>query len=153
MQLSFPAYTDLLSPADLVVRQRDRDLDDAKVAALADSMRESGWMGRPVLALLPDANASVQALTGHHRIAAAAQAGIDVPTYVLYTGDHQVVEQEDGLYDCALCPSGACWADALLDARTDDALLAAIEASGDEGAIALTRAEFAAPECAPEARP
>ncbi len=43
--------------------------DDNKLAKLVDSMQD-GWVGLPVLAL--DSGDHLQALTGSHRIAAAA---------------------------------------------------------------------------------
>ena len=52
--------------------------DAGKVAELVASMLADGWQGAPVLAI------GEQALTGTHRIEAAREAGIDVPTLDLY---------------------------------------------------------------------
>ena len=56
--------------------------DQSKVEALAYDFVEKGYDGRPILAI-DNGDGSYQALTGSHRIFAAREAGIDVPTKIL----------------------------------------------------------------------
>lgn len=49
-------------------------MDTAKRDALAADMEANGWVGAPVVVL-----SETQALTGAHRIAAAAKADVNVP--------------------------------------------------------------------------
>lgn len=56
------------------------DADDrAKLAQLIDSMETNGWAGAPVL-VITEPDGDPIAITGSHRIHAARQADIDVPT-------------------------------------------------------------------------
>ncbi len=106
---------------------RHEQRDEQKLAALVASMGERGWQGRPLLAY--DDGNGIHYLTGSHRIAAALALGIDqVPAYVLDArGDD---------------PSGI-W-EQIIEARDDEALLAALTTLGDVDAIALMAAELAA---------
>jgi hypothetical protein len=49
--------------------------DEKKLDSLVESMKEKGWVGRPILAY--DIGRGPEALTGSHRIQAARKAGID----------------------------------------------------------------------------
>jgi len=49
------------------------------VRALAEDMRQRGWVGRPIVAVFFKYDDMLTALTGSHRIAAARDAGIEVP--------------------------------------------------------------------------
>jgi len=82
----------LFNPLGLAVDMVDandlqpwNDLEDEdKVAALAESMRTDGWRGPPVV-VIPGKDygwgpTSPIAITGSHRIYAAREAGIEVPT-------------------------------------------------------------------------
>jgi hypothetical protein len=51
------------------------EVDQDKVDSIAMSMMQDGWQGYPLLTI------DDIALTGSHRIAAAAEANIEVPTY------------------------------------------------------------------------
>lgn len=53
--------------------------DAAKLATLIDSMRTQGWTGAPVV-VIPREGCDPVAITGSHRITAAREVGIDVPT-------------------------------------------------------------------------
>lgn len=53
--------------------------DEAKLDQLTESMRRDGWIGAPVVVVYRD-DADPLAVTGSHRIAAAREVGIDVPT-------------------------------------------------------------------------
>lgn len=58
--------------------------DEDKLAALVDSMTTHGWLGAPIV-VIPGEDygwgpCDPQAITGSHRLAAAYEAGIDVPT-------------------------------------------------------------------------
>lgn len=52
--------------------------NDAKLEQLVESMRRDGWVGAPVV-VVDREDADPLAVTGSHRIAAAREAGIDVP--------------------------------------------------------------------------
>lgn len=53
--------------------------DEAKLADLVESMAANGWVGAPVVVITTE-DGDPQAITGSHRIAAAREVGIDVPT-------------------------------------------------------------------------
>lgn len=53
--------------------------DDSKLASLVNDMTASGWAGAPIV-VITSADRDPIAITGSHRIAAAREAGIDVPT-------------------------------------------------------------------------
>ncbi|MGW4467444.1 ParB/Srx family N-terminal domain-containing protein [Micromonospora sp. NPDC004704] len=53
--------------------------DEDKLTALTESMTEHGWVGAPIVVITTE-DGDPQAITGSHRLAAAREAGIDVPT-------------------------------------------------------------------------
>jgi hypothetical protein len=53
-------------------------VDAAKLDALTEAMTASGWVGAPVVVTTIEPGDPI-AVTGSHRIRAAARAGIDVP--------------------------------------------------------------------------
>jgi ParB-like chromosome segregation protein Spo0J len=53
--------------------------DEAKLAALVESMATTGWRGAAVV-VVERVDGDPVAVTGSHRIAAAHEAGIEVPT-------------------------------------------------------------------------
>ncbi len=95
--------------------------DTAKVEAIAESMRASGWMGNPILVDDEDSN-EPKALTGTHRLAAAELAGIEP---VVYSLEGTGVDVAALFFDCA----------------DDEDMLEVIEQSGDEEAIRIMREE------------
>lgn len=85
--------TDLLAGLTVTEIDPDRvqtwnDVDDhGKYASLVESMSSHGWQGAPVV-VIPGVDhgwgeGDPHAVTGSHRIAAAREAGIDVPTVQL----------------------------------------------------------------------
>lgn len=56
--------------------------DEAKLDQLTESMRLYGWIGAPVV-VIDRGDADPLAVTGSHRIVAAREVGIDVPTVTL----------------------------------------------------------------------
>ena len=53
--------------------------DNKKLLSLTESMKNTGWQGRPILTY--DVGRGEEALTGSHRIKAAREANIEVPIY------------------------------------------------------------------------
>jgi ParB-like chromosome segregation protein Spo0J len=57
--------------------------DEDKLTALADSMRTDGWVGAPIVTIAARdygwGAGNPVAITGSHRIPAAAKAGVEVP--------------------------------------------------------------------------
>jgi hypothetical protein len=53
--------------------------DAKKLLSLTESMKNTGWQGRPILTY--DVGRGEEALTGSHRIKAAREANIEVPIY------------------------------------------------------------------------
>lgn len=53
--------------------------DTKKLLSLTESMKNTGWQGRPILTY--DVGRGEEALTGSHRIKAAREANIEVPIY------------------------------------------------------------------------
>ena len=53
--------------------------DAKKLLSLTESMKNTGWQGRPILTY--DVGRGEEALTGSHRIEAAREANIEVPIY------------------------------------------------------------------------
>ncbi|MEM7048923.1 MAG: ParB N-terminal domain-containing protein [Acidobacteriota bacterium] len=102
--------------------------DECKVEALAESMRAEGWIGRSILVL-----DETMALSGTHRLAAAIEAGIEVPIYRISAGawDPDTAEEQQ-------------WAADLADARDDEERLAILEQIGDAEAIEIMTAEIEA---------
>ncbi|HET8684787.1 MAG TPA: ParB N-terminal domain-containing protein [Micromonosporaceae bacterium] len=87
--------TGVVNPLDLPVALLDaaevepwNDVEDeGKLASLAESMRDGGWRGPPVV-VIPAQDygwgaGSPQAITGSHRIHAAREVGVQVPTVSL----------------------------------------------------------------------
>lgn len=103
--------------------------DKVKYQALVDRMTETGeWIGRPLLAY-DFGNGGKFALTGSHRLAAAKEAGVDVP--VKYV--HESVENyknKDGKYLQDVVGYG------------DEDVHAFLKNSGDKEASALMKAEI-----------
>jgi hypothetical protein len=88
--------------------------------ALVQDMKRNGWRGRPVL-VLRQVDGQDRALTGSHRIAAAREAGVDVP--VVYV-DPKAAQWEDerGLF--------GSFSDAIGDQRVAEFLRAAGDPRG-----------------------
>jgi|AntRauTorcE11898_2_1112593.scaffolds.fasta_scaffold08831_2 hypothetical protein len=95
--------------------------DTNKLATIADDMKKNGWTGNPVL-IDDDESNEPKALTGSHRIAAAAIAGIDVEHYSLAETD---IDLGAIFFDC----------------NDDDDILEVIEAGSDEEAIRIMSEE------------
>lgn len=53
--------------------------DEAKLESLIESMRVNGWQGAPVVVVERE-DSDPLAATGSHRVAAAREVGIEVPT-------------------------------------------------------------------------
>lgn len=96
--------------------------DEAKVEAIAESMRANGWVGRPILVEDEDAN-ETQAFTGTHRLAAAELAGIEPQVYSLVSGSTDIGAL---MFDCV----------------DDEDRLEVIEQGGDEMAIEIMQEEI-----------
>jgi hypothetical protein len=61
--------------------------DNKKLLSLIESMKNTGWQGRPILTY--DVGRGNEALTGSHRIKAAREANIEVPIYkIKNVGDY-----------------------------------------------------------------
>jgi uncharacterized protein len=103
-------------------------VDPDKVESLAESMRRNGWSGRPVLAY-EGANGTTAA-TGSHRIAAAHEAGIDVP--VMNIGDDVLYYTDE---------DGNTLAD-LIGTGDDRPLEKFLREAGDDRAADLIQAEI-----------
>ena len=99
--------------------------DKGKFKTLVNSMEKNGWQGRPVIAYR-DENNSVYALTGSHRIAAAKEAGIDVPVKFL-SDDAINFEDSYGKF--------------ITDLRRDDDIKDFLDELGDEDAISIFKEE------------
>lgn len=95
--------------------------DEAKVEAIAESMRKNGWFGRPILVEDEDAS-ETQAFTGTHRIAAAKHAGIEPEVYSLVNGKTDI---------------GAL----MFDCLDDEDRIKVINQGGDETAIEIMAQE------------
>jgi hypothetical protein len=65
----------LMNPKELKTLNKIEDV--GKYKQILESMKESGYQGRPILAYMDKGKA--KALTGSHRLYAARKAGIDVP--------------------------------------------------------------------------
>jgi hypothetical protein len=75
--LAMNVVHDVINPQGIVPPHNVRDV--AKKEKLTENMEKNGWVGRPILVF--DAGRGNEALTGSHRIAAAKQAGIEIPIY------------------------------------------------------------------------
>ena len=109
--------------------------DQNKFNALVTSMKESGWVGRPVL--VEEHGDGYQAWTGSHRIAAAKKAGVMVPVVVMDSNAIQQYLADNDAEPGSLFDYGASQA-----ALDDDEKLRLLEEFGDERAIALLREEL-----------
>lgn len=105
--------------------------DKKKLADLVKKMQANGWQGRPVLTV--DLGRGPEALTGSHRIRAAKQAGIDVPTIAI---DPEIGNYED---DNGKTIRDAMWWEA-------DEIADYLEKAGEMEAAKLMRAEHDAQE-------
>jgi hypothetical protein len=65
-------------------------VDENKVKVIAKSMAKNGWQGYPLLTIGDDL-----ALTGSHRIAAAARAGIEPETYNLDISRYDILHNPE----------------------------------------------------------
>lgn len=107
-----------------------------KLNQLAGNMREHGWSGRPILAIV--CGDYLQAITGSHRIAAAELAGIEVEICEIIQPAFDGADYEvSDLYDT------------MINGSDDDDRLAAMVALHnvglvDDEALAIMRAEVAA---------
>ena len=95
--------------------------DDKKFNDLAAAMEDQGWVGRPVL-VYRDSSDAIWAITGSHRIAAAEEAWVEVPCYVVDLSD----EQQEAMHD----------------AWRDEERLEIIKTTNDNDAIAIMQAEI-----------
>lgn len=68
-------HDDVVDPRSIIPLHGVEDPD--KLNALVDRMKASGWQGRPVL--VEETADGYQGLTGSHRVAAAREAGVEVP--------------------------------------------------------------------------
>ena len=73
---------EMLDPNNIVPLHDAHDAD--KLTKLIDSMTTNGWSGAPIV-VIPGRDygwgpGNPQAITGSHRIAAARETGIDIPT-------------------------------------------------------------------------
>lgn len=75
--LAMNVVHDVINPQGIEPPHNVRDV--AKKEKLTENMEKNGWVGRPLLVF--DAGRGNEALTGSHRIAAAKQAGIEIPIY------------------------------------------------------------------------
>lgn len=78
-----PDLGDIVCLAPGLIRPIHEPRDPKLFGRLLRSMRERGWLGRPLL-VVPAVLGVYQALTGSHRLAAALEAGLDtIPAIVL----------------------------------------------------------------------
>jgi len=69
---------DILSPFDLVGRQTRDEMSKNQIKKLTKDMQQNGWNGPPIKVYVVDGKTII--VDGHHRAAAARQAGLkDVP--------------------------------------------------------------------------
>lgn len=86
-----PADVECIDPEG--IRPVHEARDPRVLTPLLESMKRSGWLGRPLLAVVRD-DGSLQALTGSHRLHAAKEARLaTVPTLVV-DGDDAALAQE-----------------------------------------------------------
>lgn len=104
--------------------------DDAKFEDLVVSMKDGGWKGRPVVVF--EGAAGIMGLTGSHRIAAAKEAGVDIPIYEVDKDAANFVD-EDGNNIMDFAGTG-----------DDQKLAEFLEQAGDEDAASLIREEILA---------
>ena len=95
-------------------------------------MRDVGWQGRRLLVI--DTGDGYLALTGTHRIAAAAVAGVDIPVLAITTTPYDPDDSGSVLE--------AEQIDAILRAMDDDERLDALRETGLQDAIDLMDQEI-----------
>jgi hypothetical protein len=145
--------------SDLIPLDKGRVLDRAKVAAIAASMVDGGWQGRPLLGVWSgpgryvapvrdrryrvDASEAVHLMTGSHRHAAARKAKMrSIPIYLIAAKAHRWTIGDDGVVDafgCALCWCGD-YERYLAIEETDDSYateLMAAEMAGNQATLSL----------------
>jgi len=84
-------YADLIDEVEAeVVVPVHGVTDEAKAAAIAASLLDGGWQGRPLVGV--DYGDSIVAMTGSHRYAGAARAGVEIPVIVLPQSERLTVE-------------------------------------------------------------
>lgn len=65
---------DVISPFDLVGRQTKDEMTGSNIKRIAKNMKQNGWVGDPIEVFVVDGKTII--LDGHHRVAAAKQAGL-----------------------------------------------------------------------------
>ena len=71
--------------------------DNKKLLLLTESMKNTGWQGRPILTY--DVGRGNEALTGSHRIKAAREANIEVPIYEIKNVGNYVDANGKSIHD------------------------------------------------------
>ena len=71
--------------------------DAKKLLSLTESMKNTGWQGRPILTY--DVGRGEEALTGSHRIKAAREANIEVPIYRIENAGNYVDKNGKSIVD------------------------------------------------------
>ena len=71
--------------------------DNKKLLSLTESMKNTGWQGRPILTY--DVGRGNEALTGSHRIKAAREANIEVPIYEIKNVGNYVDANGKSIHD------------------------------------------------------
>lgn len=114
----------LINPKNLKPLNKVEDVE--KYKTIVNSMEESGYHGRPILAYMDKGKA--KALTGSHRIFAARKAGIDVPV-VFVNPSVMKWEDKSGLF--------GTFKESINDQRVYNYL----KAAGDDVAASLSKLE------------
>lgn len=114
----------LINPKNLKPLNKVEDVE--KYKTIVNSMEESGYQGRPILAYMDKGKA--KALTGSHRIFAAREAGIDVPV-VFVNPSVMKWEDKSGLF--------GTFKESIKDQRVYNYL----KAAGDDVAASLSKLE------------
>ena len=83
-----PTTTTMIDPSAV---SRRHDVDDAKVATIAQEMSRRGWRGRPVV-VYREADGRLRNITGCHRLAAAEVAEIRAVAVVIDASDDDVLD-------------------------------------------------------------
>jgi len=114
----------LMNPKNLIPLNKIEDAE--KYKNILNSMQESGYQGRPILAYMDENKA--KALTGSHRLYAARKAGIEVPV-VFVKPSVMKWEDNNGLF--------GTFKESINDQRVYEHL----KAAGDETAASLAKLE------------
>ena len=129
--MTYADHAEEISPKS--IRPLHEVRDEAKFAALVDSMETSGWVGRPLL-VVDEGGGDYVALTGSHRLSAALEAGLsEVPCVVVQQCERLTVEAVLGGVD--VCLDGVRLSE-------DEERLVAMEALGHELAVSLMHEEM-----------